>query len=164
MQQILEREGYLHLRALEQQVLLAIEPGGAIIATGGSVVYSATSMARLKAAGPVVYLEADLATLQQRFGSRAVAEQLRDSLLRASEDDLAAVQRALQAGDRETAALHLHRQAGGLGAVGAKALAAQANTLVERLQDATGADTAPLFVEVAEFVAQLQHQLQRLAH
>ncbi len=61
----------------------------------------------------------DLATLQQRFGSRAVAEQLRDSLLQASEGDLAAVQRAVQAGDRETAALHLHRQAGGLGAVGA---------------------------------------------
>ncbi|MBX4421330.1 hypothetical protein K4H00_25320, partial [Mycobacterium tuberculosis] len=36
----------------------------------------------------------DLATLQQRFGSRVVAEQLRDSLLQASEGDLAAVQRA----------------------------------------------------------------------
>jgi CheY-like chemotaxis protein len=45
----------------------------------------------------------------------AVAEQLRDSLLQASEGDLAAVQRALQAGDREAAALHLHRQAGGSG-------------------------------------------------
>ncbi|HEL3180502.1 TPA: transporter substrate-binding domain-containing protein, partial [Stenotrophomonas maltophilia] len=31
----------------------------------------------------------DLAALQQRFGSRAVAEQLRDSLLQASEEDLA---------------------------------------------------------------------------
>lgn len=106
----------------------------------------------------------DLAALQQRFGSRAVAEQLRDSLLQASEGDLAAVQHAVQAGDRETAALHLHRQAGGLGAVGATGLAAQANALVERLQDAAETDVASLFAAVATFVARLQQQLQRLAH
>ncbi|HEO8483074.1 ATP-binding protein [Stenotrophomonas maltophilia] len=106
----------------------------------------------------------DLDSLQRRFGSRAVAEQLRDSLLQASEGDLAAVQRALQAGDREAAALHLHRQAGGLGAVGATVLAGQANALVERLQDAAETDVAPLFAAVAEFVARLQRQLQRLAH
>lgn len=106
----------------------------------------------------------DLATLQQRYGSRAVAEQLRDSLLQASESDLAAVQRAVRAGDRETAALHLHRQAGGLGAIGASALAGQANALVERLQDATEADPAPVFAAVTAFVSRLQHQLQRLAH
>ncbi|WP_164093068.1 ATP-binding protein [Stenotrophomonas maltophilia] len=106
----------------------------------------------------------DLATLQQSYGSRAVAEQLRDSLLQASESDLAAVQRAVRAGDRATAALHLHRQAGGLGAIGASALAGQANALVERLQDATEADPAPVFAAVTAFVARLQHQLQRLAH
>jgi len=106
----------------------------------------------------------DLAALQQRFGSRAVAEQLRDSLLQASEGDLAAVQRAVQAGDRETAALHLHRQAGGLGAVGATVLAGQANALVERLQDAMETDVASLFAAVATFVARLQQQLQGLAH
>ncbi|MCU1159740.1 ATP-binding protein [Stenotrophomonas maltophilia group sp. P373] len=106
----------------------------------------------------------DLATLQQCYGSRAVAEQLRDSLLQASESDLAAVQRAVRAGDRATAALHLHRQAGGLGAIGASALAGQANALVERLQDATEADPAPVFAAVTAFVARLQHQLQRLAH
>lgn len=106
----------------------------------------------------------DLATLQQRYGSRAVAEQLCDSLLQASESDLVAVQRAVRAGDRETAALHLHRQAGGLGAIGASALAGQANALVERLQDATEADPAPVFAAVTAFVARLQHQLQRLAH
>ncbi|MEQ3439642.1 histidine kinase [Stenotrophomonas maltophilia] len=109
-------------------------------------------------------VQPDLATLQQRYGSRAVAEQLRDSLLQASESDLAAVQRAVRAGDRATAALHLHRQAGGLGAIGASALAGQANALVERLQDATEADPAPVFAAVTAFVARLQHQLQRLAH
>ncbi|HDS1126014.1 TPA: hypothetical protein QDZ60_003338, partial [Stenotrophomonas maltophilia] len=66
--------------------------------------------------------------------------------------------------DRAAAALHLHRQAGGLGAVGAGALAGQANALVERLQDATETDPAPLFAAVAAFMARLQQQLQRLAH
>lgn len=66
LQQILEREGYLHLRALEQEVLLTTDTDGAVIATGGSVVYSAAAMHRLQTAGPVVYLEADLATLRQR--------------------------------------------------------------------------------------------------
>lgn len=66
LQQLLERDGYLQLRALEQEVLLNIGLDGAVIATGGSVVYSEAAMQRLKAAGPVVYLEAGLATLQQR--------------------------------------------------------------------------------------------------
>jgi shikimate kinase len=66
LQQILEHDGYQRLRALEQEVLLALDLRGAIIATGGSAVYSDVAMRRLKAAGPVVYLEVDLATLQQR--------------------------------------------------------------------------------------------------
>jgi shikimate kinase len=69
LQQILERDGYLRLRALEQEVVLAIEPRNAVIATGGSVVYSPAVMERLKRAGPVVYLDADLATLQQRVAA-----------------------------------------------------------------------------------------------
>ena len=69
LQQILERDGYLRLRALEQEVVLAIDLQGAVIATGGSVVYSPAAMQRLKRAGPVVYLEADLNTLQQRVAA-----------------------------------------------------------------------------------------------
>jgi shikimate kinase len=69
LQQILEKEGYLRLRAIEQEVLLAVPLHHSVIATGGSVVYSAAAMARLKAAGPVVYLEADLPTLQQRVSA-----------------------------------------------------------------------------------------------
>ena len=94
---------------------------------------------------------------------RDTADQIIRASLRAVQPD-AAVQRALQAGDREAAALHPHRQAGGLGAVGATVLAGQANALVERLQDAAETDVAPLFAAVAEFVARLQRQLQRLAH
>jgi shikimate kinase len=69
LQQILERDGHQRLRALEQEVLLGIDLSGAVIATGGSAVYSEAAMRRLKAAGPAVYLEVDLATLQRRVAA-----------------------------------------------------------------------------------------------
>lgn len=69
LQEILERDGYRRLRLLEQEVLMAIDLEQAVIATGGSVVYSIDAMRRLKAAGPVAYLQADLATLQRRVAN-----------------------------------------------------------------------------------------------
>jgi len=69
LQQILDSKGYQYLRSLEKEVLLGIELDEAIIATGGSVVYSEVVMRQLTTAGPVVYLEADLATLQQRVAT-----------------------------------------------------------------------------------------------
>ncbi len=69
LQQILERDGYQQLRALEQDVLLALDLQGAVVATGGSAVYSAAAMHRLRQAGPVVYLDVDLATLQRRVAA-----------------------------------------------------------------------------------------------
>jgi shikimate kinase len=69
LQTILERHGYRYLRAVEQQVLLDIPLDQAIISTGGSVVYSESVMRRLRAAGPVVYLKADLATLKGRVST-----------------------------------------------------------------------------------------------
>jgi len=66
LQSILERHGYLRLRELEQEVLLATDLTDAVIATGGSVVYSAAAMQRLQGAGAVVYLQTSLAVLQQR--------------------------------------------------------------------------------------------------
>ncbi len=76
LQQILERDGHQRLRAIEQEVLLDICLQHSIIATGGSVVYSHPVMQRLRAAGPVVYLRADLSTLQKRIsaaGPRGIA-------------------------------------------------------------------------------------------
>ena len=69
LQDILEQHGYEYLRAVEQEVLLAIDLEHAIIATGGSVVYSQPAIARLGAAGPVVYLAVDLPVLEQRVNS-----------------------------------------------------------------------------------------------
>ena len=69
LQEILEREGYLHLREIEEGILLGVELVNAVVATGGSVVYSDAAMQRLAAAGPVVYLSADLDTLERRVAA-----------------------------------------------------------------------------------------------
>jgi shikimate kinase len=50
-------------------VVSGIELDHTIVSTGGSVVYSAPAMQRLCSAGPVVYLAADLATLEQRVAA-----------------------------------------------------------------------------------------------
>jgi shikimate kinase len=64
--EILQRDGYQRLREIEQEILLQIPLGHSVISTGGSVVYSEAAMARLRAAGPIVYLETDLDTLEKR--------------------------------------------------------------------------------------------------
>ena len=69
LQQILERDGYQRLRRLEREVLLDIDLERAVIATGGSAVYSEAGMQRLKAAGPVAYLQVPLATLLERVNN-----------------------------------------------------------------------------------------------
>jgi len=69
LQEILEAHGYRYLRSVEEEVLLALPLEQAVIATGGSVVYSPRIMARLRAAGPVVYLRADLKTLERRVAA-----------------------------------------------------------------------------------------------
>ena len=69
LQQILEAKGYRYLRQIEEEVLLGLPLDGAIVSTGGSVVYSEAAMGRLKSAGPVIYLEADLTTLEERVAA-----------------------------------------------------------------------------------------------
>lgn len=69
LQEILEQFGYLHLRAIEQDVLMACSLERAVIATGGSVVYSERAMARLRNAGIVAYLDTALETLQRRVAA-----------------------------------------------------------------------------------------------
>jgi shikimate kinase len=69
LQEILEREGHLKLRQIERQVLLDTPLAQSVISTGGSVVYSEAVMQRLRQAGPVVYLEADLDSLEQRIAT-----------------------------------------------------------------------------------------------
>lgn len=69
LQDIVDAVGTPRFREIEEQVLLAVPVDGAVVSTGGSVVYSDPVMQRLRAAGPVVYLEADLATLEERVAA-----------------------------------------------------------------------------------------------
>ena len=69
LQQIIEHQGYRYLRDVEEKVLLEIPLEHAIISTGGSVVYSEAAMQRLARAGPVVYLAADLVSLERRVAA-----------------------------------------------------------------------------------------------
>lgn len=66
LQTILARDGYRALRELEASVLLTLSLDHNVIATGGSAVYSADAMQHLLAAGPVVYLRAEIDVLLAR--------------------------------------------------------------------------------------------------
>ncbi|MEM8548624.1 MAG: shikimate kinase [Pseudomonadota bacterium] len=69
LQEILESEGHLRLREIEEEVLLKVPLERRVIATGGSVVYSDEAMARLATAGPIIYLRADVKTLLGRVAA-----------------------------------------------------------------------------------------------
>jgi shikimate kinase len=82
LQEIVDAEGYLSLRAREESVLLDADLDNRVVATGGSVVYSGPGMARLRAAGPVVYLDAGIDTLAARIAAnplRGIASDPGDS-------------------------------------------------------------------------------------
>ncbi len=69
LQEIVDRHGYETFRKIEEEVLLATDLADTVVSTGGSVIYSEAIMARLHAAGPVVYLVVDLPTLEQRIAA-----------------------------------------------------------------------------------------------
>ena len=68
LQSVLDRDGYLALRQREAQILLSIDARRAVVATGGSAVYSANAMAHLGSQSTVVYLEVPLAVISSRIG------------------------------------------------------------------------------------------------
>lgn len=67
LQVIVDTEGHMVLRRIEEKVLLELECRNHVIATGGSAVYSRIAMEHLKVNGVVVFLEVDLATLKERI-------------------------------------------------------------------------------------------------
>lgn len=84
LQEILEQEGYIKLRAREEQVLMSITLDNAVISTGGSAIYSESVMQRLGEAGPVVYLEVDIDELKSRVAqapNRGVASNSNQSFI-----------------------------------------------------------------------------------
>lgn len=76
LQDILDSEGYLQLRAIEERVLLTLELTHHVVATGGSAAYSEPAMRHLRTGGVVVFLEVHPDTLLARisnFGTRGIA-------------------------------------------------------------------------------------------
>lgn len=76
LQDILDSEGYLALRAIEEQVLLDLSLENTLIATGGSAIYSDQAMKHLQSLGTIVFLEVSLDSLRKRVdneGSRGIA-------------------------------------------------------------------------------------------
>lgn len=78
LQEIVDRDGFLALRALDEQVILDLSLEGQVVATGGSVIYSTPALQRLQAAGPLIWLQVSLATLEARIAAappRGIANQ-----------------------------------------------------------------------------------------
>jgi shikimate kinase len=76
LQRIVNTEGYLALRIIEEKVICATHRQAHVIATGGSAVYSAKAMAHLKKNAIVVFLDVAFAEIEKRvtdFDSRGIA-------------------------------------------------------------------------------------------
>lgn len=67
LQDVLSKNGPDGLKRIEEHCILSIDQRNAVIATGGSVVYSSTAMQHLKEDGVIVYLQAPLDVIQQRL-------------------------------------------------------------------------------------------------
>jgi shikimate kinase len=77
LQDIVDKEGHLALRQIEEDVLLGLHCRNHVIATGGSAAYSHAAMTHLQADGIVVFLDVDLATLEARvsdYSTRGLAK------------------------------------------------------------------------------------------
>ena len=66
LQDILDAEGLDAFRRIEERHVLALDIHDAVVATGGSVVYSDAAMDHLKQDGVAVYLRLDAQTLEAR--------------------------------------------------------------------------------------------------
>jgi shikimate kinase len=78
LQDIVDTDGYVALRKIEEDVLLGLSIQNHVIATGGSSVYSDQAMIYLKSDGILIFLDADLATLESRvrdLSTRGIAKQ-----------------------------------------------------------------------------------------
>ncbi|MCI5144881.1 MAG: shikimate kinase [Candidatus Electrothrix sp. AR3] len=76
--QIIEENGPLHLRTLEEQELLKINLTQHIIATGGSAVYSEKAMKHLQSISTIIFLEVTLAEINRRidnFATRGIVQE-----------------------------------------------------------------------------------------
>jgi len=77
LQDILNAEGHMVLRQIEERILLTISAQSHVIATGGSAAYSDFAMRHLGSQGVIVFLDTPLTTLTARihnFTTRGIAK------------------------------------------------------------------------------------------
>ncbi|MDW7771895.1 MAG: shikimate kinase [Desulfobulbaceae bacterium] len=77
LQEIIAARGLGTFRALEEDILLRLDPGSSVVATGGSSVYSHKGMLHLRKKGFVIFLEVELSLLAKRirnFDSRGLVK------------------------------------------------------------------------------------------
>ncbi|MFZ7126560.1 MAG: shikimate kinase [Desulfobacterales bacterium] len=77
LQEIVDSDGHMALRRIEEETILALSCRNHVIATGGSAAYSHSAMLHLKAGGRIVFLEVDLGVLESRirnFDTRGLAK------------------------------------------------------------------------------------------
>jgi shikimate kinase len=83
LQEIIDTQGPMALRKIEEDVILTLTGRHHVIATGGSAVYSARAMDHLRQDGTVVFLDVDLPTVISRIHnihSRGIAKQPKQTL------------------------------------------------------------------------------------
>jgi len=83
LQDIVDTEGHMALRRIEEGIILGLHCDHYVIATGGSAVYSQAAMEHLRSNGIVVFLDVDLPTLKTRihdFDTRGLAKRPDQSL------------------------------------------------------------------------------------
>jgi len=83
LQNIVDQDGHMALRKIEETVLLGLRCDNHVIATGGSAVYSPAAMEHLQSLGVLVFLHVDLPTLESRihnFSTRGLAKRSDQSL------------------------------------------------------------------------------------
>lgn len=83
LQNIVDQDGHMALRKIEEAVLLGLRCDNHVIATGGSAVYSPAAMEHLQSLGVLVFLHVDLPTLESRihnFSTRGLAKRSDQSL------------------------------------------------------------------------------------
>ena len=82
LQDIVDKNGHIYLRKVEEEEILKICPERYVIATGGSAVYSARAMEYLCSISTVVFLKANFETIKNRiknFAQRGIAKDINQS-------------------------------------------------------------------------------------
>ncbi len=83
LQNIVDTQGHMMLREIEEKVILGLVCTNHVIATGGSAAYSDAAMGHLKADAIIVFLDVSLATVQSRvcdFTTRGLAKRPNQTL------------------------------------------------------------------------------------